>query len=135
MTSSARRVPSVRVRVRQGHAAAGTGTARANGTVLVTVLALGGLAFSVLQSMVAPALPVIGHHLRASPASTGWIVTSYLLTAAVATPIAGRMGDLWGRRRVLIAVLAILAAGCAAAHRLAGVSAAGRQQRRGLGLD
>jgi MFS family permease len=87
-------------------------TAPGNSAVLIFVLALGGLAFSVLQSMVAPALPAIGHALGSSPASTGWIVTAYLLAAAVATPIAGRMGDLWGRRRILIAVLAILAAGC-----------------------
>jgi MFS family permease len=88
------------------------GQAPAAGTVLVAVLALGGLAFSLLQSMVAPALPPIGRDLHASPASTGWIVTSYLVAAAIATPIAGRIGDEWGRRRVLIAVLVVLAAGC-----------------------
>ena len=81
------------VRVRRGHETAGTGEDHINGTVLIAVLARGGLAFALLQSMVAPALPVIGHDLRASPASTGWIVTGYLLAAAVATPIAGRMGD------------------------------------------
>ena len=89
--------------------AAGTGPP---GPVLVGVLALGGLAFSLLQSMVAPALPAISHDLRASPASAGWIVTSYLIAAAIATPIAGRIGDQQGRRRVLIAVLALLATGC-----------------------
>ncbi|HUB40422.1 MAG TPA: MFS transporter [Streptosporangiaceae bacterium] len=95
--------------------AAVTGTAHAGSAVLVTVLALGGLAFSLLQSMVAPALPPISHDLHAPPASAGWIVTSYLVAAAVATPIAGRMGDLWGRRPVLIAVLGVLAVGCAVA--------------------
>jgi MFS family permease len=83
--------------------AAGTGPA---GPVLVGVLALGGLAFSLLQSRVAPALPAISRDLRASPAGAGWIVTSYLIAAAIATPIAGRVGDQQGRRRVLIAVLA-----------------------------
>jgi MFS family permease len=97
------------------HAGEAPLAAPGHGTVLVAVLALGGLAFSVLQSMVAPALPAIGHDLRASPTSLGWIVTGYLLAAAAATPIAGRMGDLWGRRKVLIAVLALLAAGCAIA--------------------
>jgi MFS family permease len=88
------------------------GSARRDGSLLVAVLALGGLAFSLLQSMVAPALPSIGRHLHASPATAGWIVTSYLVAAAVATPIAGRMGDEWGRRRVLVVVLGLLAAGC-----------------------
>ena len=91
--------------------ALGSDTA-SSGTALVAVLALGGLAFSLLQSMVAPALPEIGHDLRASQAGLGWIVTGYLVAAAAATPIAGRMGDLWGRRRILIAVLALLGAGC-----------------------
>ena len=90
-------------------------TVQAAGAVLVGVLALGGLAFSLLQSMVAPALPAITRDLRASPASAGWIVTSYLIAAAIATPIAGRIGDQWGRRRVLIVVLALLAAGCVVA--------------------
>jgi EmrB/QacA subfamily drug resistance transporter len=112
-------IPGRRARAAGGLAVAGlpderamTGSVPAPGAVLITVLALGGLAFSLLQSMVAPALPPISHDLHASLGSAGWIVTSYLLAAAVATPIAGRMGDEWGRRRVLVAVLALLAAGC-----------------------
>jgi EmrB/QacA subfamily drug resistance transporter len=96
----------------EGNADEATFAAPRRDAVLVAVLALGGLAFSVLQSMVAPVLPAIGHDLHASQTSLGWIVTGYLLAAAAATPIAGRMGDLWGRRKVLIAVLALLAVGC-----------------------
>jgi MFS family permease len=83
-----------------------------NDPLMLTVLASAGIAFAVLQSMVAPALTTIGRDLDASPSGTGWIVTGYLLAAAVATPVAGRMGDLWGKRRVLVAVLALLATGC-----------------------
>jgi MFS family permease len=113
MTWPARQDTAAPAGVRRGRAGAAAGGVHISGAALVAVLALGGLAFSLLQSMIAPALPVIGHDLRASPGSTGWLVTGYLLAAAVATPIAGRMGDLWGRRRLLIAVLGILAAGCA----------------------
>ena len=91
---------------------------RLNDTAMLAVLASAGIAFAALQSMVAPALTTIGRDLDASPAGTGWIVTGYLLAAAVATPIAGRMGDLWGKRRVFIVVLVLLAAGCV----LAGVA-------------
>jgi MFS family permease len=97
----------------EGNGGEATFAAPSPGAVLVAILALGGLAFSVLQSMVAPALPTIGRNLQASQTSLGWIVTGYLLAAAAATPIAGRMGDLWGRRKVLIIVLAVLAVGCA----------------------
>ena len=79
---------------------------------MLAVLASGGMAYSALQSMVAPALTTIGRDLGASTADTSWIVTGYLLAAAVATPIAGRIGDLWGKRRALLAVLALLAVGC-----------------------
>jgi EmrB/QacA subfamily drug resistance transporter len=81
------------------------------GGLLVLYLALGGLAYSVLQSLVSPALSTIGHDLKATTADVSWIVTAYLLSASVLTPILGRLGDIAGKRRVLIGVLAALAAG------------------------
>ena len=80
-------------------------------TLLVLYLSLGGLAFAVLQSLVAPALSTIGRDLGASTSNASWVITSYLLAASVLTPILGRLGDMVGKRRVLIAVLAILGAG------------------------
>lgn len=61
--------------------------------------------------MVAPALPVIAQDLQASTADVAWILTAYLLAASVLTPILGRLGDLIGKRKVLLIVLVILAAG------------------------
>ncbi|BBH70034.1 MFS transporter [Actinoplanes sp. OR16] len=81
------------------------------GGLLVLYLALGGLAFACLQSLVSPALSTIGHELGASTADTSWVVTAYLLSASVLTPILGRLGDMIGKRKVLIGVLAALAAG------------------------
>ena len=78
-------------------------------TFAVLLLAAG--AFSLLQSMVAPALPELQTALDTSPTGVSWILTSYLLTASVATPIAGRLGDMFGKERVLIVVLFLLAAG------------------------
>ncbi|MEU4690004.1 MFS transporter [Actinoplanes sp. NPDC023714] len=83
----------------------------AGGGLLVLYLALGGLAFACLQSLVSPALSTIGHELGASTADTSWVVTAYLLSASVLTPILGRLGDMVGKRKVLIGVLAALAAG------------------------
>ncbi|MFC5008090.1 MFS transporter [Dactylosporangium cerinum] len=82
-----------------------------NSTLLVVYLSLGGLAFAVLQSLVAPAMSTIARDLNASTADISWILTAYLLSASVLTPILGRLGDMVGKRRVLIAVLAVLAAG------------------------
>jgi MFS family permease len=64
-----------------------------------------------MQSLVIPALPAIQRSLGASPDAASWTVTAFLLSSAVATPIAGRLGDMLGKRRVLVAVLAIVAVG------------------------
>jgi EmrB/QacA subfamily drug resistance transporter len=90
---------------------AGHHAAPGSNSLLVVYLSLGGLAFAVLQSLVAPALATIGRDLGASTASSSWIITAYLLSASVLTPILGRLGDMVGKRKVLIGVLATLAAG------------------------
>jgi EmrB/QacA subfamily drug resistance transporter len=82
-----------------------------NATLLVLFLSLGGLAFATLQSLVAPALPVIARDLTASTGDISWVLTAYLLAASVFTPILGRLGDMIGKRRVLLAVLVIFFAG------------------------
>lgn len=74
-------------------------------------LSLGGFAFAVLQSMVAPALPIMAADLHAATGDVGWIVTAYLLAAAVLTPVLGRMGDMVGRRRMLLVTVGILSVG------------------------
>jgi len=92
------------------HAARAAGR-RPNSTLVVLYLSLGGLAFAVLQSLVAPALSTIGRDLGASTADVSWILTAYLLSASVLTPILGRLGDMVGKRRVLIVVLVVLLLG------------------------
>src|ERR1044072_6862164 len=75
------------------------------------VLALGAATLAVLQSLVAPALPEIQRELDASPTAVAWVLTGYLLSASVFTPIVGRLGDMFGKERTLVASLATLAAG------------------------
>jgi EmrB/QacA subfamily drug resistance transporter len=74
-------------------------------------LLLAGLAFALSQTVVSPALPELQRQFGADPASIAWILTGYLLAASVATPIVGKLGDLFGRGRVLTIVLLIFAAG------------------------
>jgi MFS family permease len=78
---------------------------------VLAVLAVAALTYSLMQSLVIPALPAIQRSLHASADATSWTVTAFLLSSAVATPIAGRLGDMFGKRRVLVAVLAIVALG------------------------
>ncbi|HWO66906.1 MAG TPA: MFS transporter, partial [Umezawaea sp.] len=97
------------------HPNGGRDAGRSSSPLLVLYLSLGGLAFAVLQSLVAPALGTIGRDLGVSTSSSSWIITAYLLSASVLTPILGRYGDMVGKRKVLIGVLAALAVGTALA--------------------
>jgi EmrB/QacA subfamily drug resistance transporter len=76
------------------------------------VLATGAGVFSMLQSLIAPALPTVQHALHTSQSSATWVMTAYLLSASVFTPILGRVGDLAGRKRTLVGVLLAVLAGC-----------------------
>ena len=78
---------------------------------ILAVLALAGGTYALLQALVVPALPALQHDLHTSTSGVAWVFTSYLIAASVATPIAGRLGDMYGKRRVLVYVLAALAVG------------------------
>ena len=72
---------------------------------------LSALAFALTQTMVAPALPAIQEELGTSATEVTWVLTVFLLTASIATPIIGRLGDMFGKERVLLAVLGVFAIG------------------------
>jgi EmrB/QacA subfamily drug resistance transporter len=83
--------------------------------VTFTLLAVAAVAYALLQSLVAPALLTIQHDLHTTAAGAAWILTAYLLSASVLTPIAGRLGDMFGKKRALVVVLVVLAVGTAIA--------------------
>jgi MFS family permease len=79
--------------------------------VVVPVLAMGGVVVSLMQTLVIPLLPVLPKLLNASAADTSWVITSTLLAGAVATPVVGRLGDMYGKRRMLLFSVGLLIAG------------------------
>jgi EmrB/QacA subfamily drug resistance transporter len=79
--------------------------------VVFLSLVLAGMAFALSQTVVSPALPELQRAYHADAASAAWILTGYLLAASVATPIVGKLGDVYGRGRVLTAVLLVFAFG------------------------
>ena len=83
--------------------------------VTFALLASAAVAYALLQSLVAPALLEIQRDLNTTTAGVAWVLTAYLLSASVVTPIAGRLGDMFGKKRVLVVVLFTLAAGTAVA--------------------
>ncbi|MDP9344868.1 MAG: MFS transporter, partial [Actinomycetota bacterium] len=86
-------------------------TARPHPTRTLALLSLAALAFSLAQTMLIPALGVLGGELHTSTTGVTWTLTGYLLAAAVATPLFGRLGDMFGKRRMLVVSLGIFAAG------------------------
>ena len=84
---------------------------RARPAVTFGVLALGVAAFALLQSLVIPVLTTVQHQLHTTQAAVTWVLTAYLLSASVITPILGRVGDMAGKKRVFVLTLAALAAG------------------------
>ncbi len=77
----------------------------------LAILSLAGLAFSLAQTMVIPALGDMKERLGADETGIAWTLTGYLLAAAVATPVFGRLGDMFGKRRMLVISLGFFAAG------------------------
>jgi EmrB/QacA subfamily drug resistance transporter len=78
-----------------------------------TLLPLAGaaLAYSLAQTMVIPALPELQAEFHANPADATWLLTAFLLTSSVATPLLGRLGDMHGKERWLLISLAIFGVG------------------------
>ncbi|MFP5071639.1 MFS transporter [Pseudonocardia nantongensis] len=78
---------------------------------LVGVLALAGIVVSLQQTIVIPLVPQFPRLLDADPADTAWVVTATLLASAVATPVVGRLADMFGKRRMLLFCLGTLVVG------------------------
>ncbi|MFL5828062.1 MAG: MFS transporter [Thermoleophilaceae bacterium] len=87
------------------------GVQRQHYNITLGVLAVSALAYALSQTMVAPALPDIQHTLNTSTTTVTWVLTAYLLSASVATPILGRLGDIFGKERMLVLTLTVFGAG------------------------
>ena len=80
--------------------------------VTLAALTLAGTAFAFQQTMVVPALPVIQRELDTTTTWATWVLTVFLLVASVATPILGKLGDQYGKERLLVISLSLFLAGC-----------------------
>ncbi len=79
--------------------------------VLIAVLSAAGISVSLMQTLMIPLIPELPKLLSASPSNASWAITVTLLTAAVATPVFGRLGDLYGPKPILVVCAAVLIAG------------------------
>ena len=91
-----------------------TGAHRDHGVhpnLILAVTALAGMSYSMLSSAVIPALPSLEHSLHTTETGVTWLLTGYLLSASVATSILGRLGDMYGKEKLLVITLVMLAVG------------------------
>ncbi len=79
------------------------------------MLAVGTGAFGLLQSLIVPVLTEVQDRFDTDQSTVTWVLTAYLLSAAVATPLIGRIGDAVGKQRMLVVTLTLLAIGSAMA--------------------
>ncbi|MFD1310452.1 MFS transporter [Streptomyces sp. NPDC048448] len=85
--------------------------ARRTSTAVVPVLAFAGIVVAVMQTLLVPVIKDLPKLLGTAPSNATWVLTSTLLAGAVATPIMGRLGDLFGKRRMLLASLSVMVVG------------------------
>lgn len=79
--------------------------------LIVATLALAGMSASFMQTLVIPIQSELPELLAAPREDTAWVITVTLLSAAIVTPIAGRLGDMYGKRRIILALLFTLIVG------------------------
>ncbi|MEU9951036.1 MULTISPECIES: MFS transporter [unclassified Streptomyces] len=78
---------------------------------IVASLSAAGIVASLMGTLVIPLVAQLPELLDTSTANASWVVTAPLLTGAVATPVFGRLGDLYGKRRMLLICVGLLVVG------------------------
>jgi EmrB/QacA subfamily drug resistance transporter len=85
--------------------------ARQHYNLTLAILTMAGTAFALQQTMVFPALSTFQREFDTTPAWATWVLTAFLLTASVATPLLGKLGDQYGKERMLVVALTIFLIG------------------------
>lgn len=78
---------------------------------VVSVLAFAGMCAAFTQTILIPIQGELPQLLNASSSDTAWVITITLLVAAICTPISGKLGDMYGKRRVALILLGVLMLG------------------------
>ncbi len=83
--------------------------------ITLAILTVAGTAYALQQTMVIPALPTLQRELHTTTTWVTWVLTMLLLVASVSTPILGKLGDQYGKERLLVISLALFFVGCVGA--------------------
>lgn len=110
---------------------------RSNSTATVAALAYGGIVSALMLTLMVPLIARLPEILRTTPSDASWAITVTLLSAAVSTPIAGKLGDMYGKRKIILVLTLPMIAGsilCALAVSAAPIIAGRGLQGLGIGI-
>lgn len=104
---------------------------------MIATLAFAGITAATTQTLVTPLLPDLPKIFDTTAANAAWVITATLVVGAVCVPVFGRLGDLVGKRRMLLVCAVPLVAGsvvCALSSSVIPMIAGRCLQGMGMGM-
>lgn len=82
-----------------------------SGWTTLVILSCLGLVVVFDETMILPAIPDFIHNFNISYSTSSWLLSAYVIAAAVMTPIGGRLSDIYGKKKMLLIVMAVYIVG------------------------
>ena len=84
---------------------------RSSGWKTLIILSCLGLIVMFDETMILPAIPDFIHKFNILYSTSSWLLSAYIIAAAVMTPIGGKLSDIYGKKKILLIIMAVYAAG------------------------
>src|SRR5919206_882595 len=87
------------------------GNISSSGWNILIILSCLGLIVMFDETMILPAIPDFIHKFNISYSTSSWLLSAYIIAAAVMTPIGGKLSDIYGKKKILLIIMAVYIAG------------------------
>jgi MFS family permease len=84
---------------------------QSSGWKILVILSCLGLIVMFDETMILPAIPDFIHKFNISYSTSSWLLSAYIIAAAVMTPIGGKLSDIYGKKKILLIIMAIYTVG------------------------
>ena len=78
-----------------------------SGWKILIILSCLGLIVMFDETMILPAIPDFIHKFNISYSTSSWLLSAYIIAAAVMTPIGGKLSDIYGKKKILLIIMAV----------------------------
>lgn len=82
-----------------------------SGWSMLVILSCLGLVVMFDETMILPAIPDFIRDFNISYSTSSWLLSAYIIAAAVMTPIGGKLSDIYGKKKLLLIIMAVYTAG------------------------